>query len=542
VALSKKFIGERILRMNKSFILLTIMIVLSPALSVMGTQVQEQPQVVPQDFDSSIGVVPGDTIYYNIDQFVLPPEVDPPNVTIPDFTDNSIYVKVLWIDDDYEFTPGVEGNLVKFSIGLMFEQDTTLTLGEGLLAVDYIIPEGSATPGPMMDAVPHWNSTFGFGPALLFINDDYAEHTLLLEAIGFTVTETADTFSATFVNGTGEVAGTWRKSDGICTNLLYDDVYFMGQNFTGFTFEISYTSKEYNPLPVTTSDVIAFDVDIADLEVTGTGNLYDEINQTILTSIYDEADALVGETMMSIVVTDVEGCFYLADTYMRNFETGVLEKSTTPVVFCGFLGAIGGGVEPFDGVMYDYSDGIAPAMTPDWTIYEGYTILGNTIVGVYMDELLEFLDPPAELITYTIEAGIALKQKRDFYYFQEAVNINVEENYTWAYSPMLGPDVYDIGSTIAVEQNGYLCYTETGIGAAIRVRGTVDVELFNALNASAEETGTMHIEFDFKLRNPLYNPPEIINDNILPGFTWFLAIPTLLGVAAVSVIFRRRRR
>ncbi len=542
MALSIKNIGERILRMSKSFVILTLMIMLSPALSVLGTTYQEQPQVVPQDFDSSIGVVAGDTIYFNIDQFVLPPEVDPPNVTIPDFTDNSVFVKIMWIDDDYEFTPGVEGNLIKFAAGLMFEQDTTLTFGEGLLATDYIIPAGSATPSIMVDVVPHWNGSYGFGPGLLFINDDYAEHTTILEAIGFTVTETTDAFSATFVNGTGEISGTWRKSDGICTHLIYDDIFFMGTNFTGFTFEISFKEKQYNPLPVSNSDVISFDVDIADVEVTGTGDLYGAINQTILTSIYDEADALVGETVMSIVVTDVRGCFYLADTYHYNFETGMLEKSTTPTVFNGFFGSIeGGSVDPFDDVpSYSYSGGIAPAFTPDWPIYEGYMILGNTIVGVYWDELLEFLDPPAdEIMFHTVEAGLALKQKRDFYYFQEAVNINVEENFTWAYSPLLAPDVYDIGQTITVEQNGYLCYTETGIGAAIRVRGTVDIAVVDT--GTSYDTGTLHVRFDLKLRNPDYNPPELINDNILPGFTWFIAIPTILGLAAIGAIIRRRK-
>ena len=512
---------------------------LSPALSVMGTTVQEQTQVVPQDFDSSVGVVAGDTLYYNIDQLVLPPEANPPNVTLPDFAGNTVYVKVMWVDETHEFAPSVEGTYINFALGLIFEEDETITVGEGLVSTDYIIPAGSATPSVVLGALPHWNSTFGDGPALFFINDDYATHSALLGAIGFTITDTVDTYSVTFVNGTGEISGTWRKSDGICTHLIYDDIFFMGQDFTGFTFEISLDSKEYNPLPVSNGDVISFDVDIADISVTGTGDLYAAINQTDLNSVISEADALVGETMMSIIVTDVRGCYYKADTYFRNFETGVLEKSTTPVVFNGFFGSITAGDDPFyGGAPYDFSEGIAPAITPDWRIYEGYMILGDTIVGVYMDELMDALDPPAdELIFHAIEGGFALKQKGGYYYFQEAANIQVENNLTIG---SIMPEVaYDTGATYTLEENGYICYTDTGIGAAIYIRAEIDIEVYDS--STSYDTGTIHGEVDFKIRNPNYNPPEIINNNILPGFTWFIAIPTILGLAAIGLIIRRRR-
>ena len=514
---------------------------LSPALSVMGTTVQEQTQVVPQDFDSSVGVVAGDTLYYNIDQLVLPPEASPPNVTLPDFAGNTLYVKVMWVDETHEFTPGLEGTYINFALGLIFEEDETITVGEGLISTDYIIPAGSATPSAVLGALPHWNSTFGDGPALFFINDDYATHSALLGAIGFTITDTVDTYSVTFVNGTGEISGTWRKSDGICTHLIYDDIYFMGTDLTGYTFEVTLNSKEYNPLPVTNGDIISFDVDISEISVDGTGDLYANINQTVLNSVISEADSLVGETLMRIVVTDVEGCYYMADTYFRNFETGLLEKSSTPTVFNGFLGSITAGDDPFyGGVPYSFSEGIAPAITPDWRIYEGIMILGDTIVGVYIDEIMDILDPPAdELIFHAIEGGFALKQKRDFYYFQEAVNVQVENNLNYGTSIM--PEVvYDLGLIINVEQNAYLCYTDTGIGAAIRIRATVDVELYDS-STVASGTGTISVNVDFKIRNPNYNPPEIINDNILPGFTWFIAFPAIIGLAAIGAIIRRRR-
>jgi len=517
------------------------MIMLSPALSVMGTSIQEQPQIVPQDFDSSIGVVAGDTLYYNIDQLVLPPEANPPNVTLPNFAGNTLYCKVMWVDETHEFAPGVEGTYINFALGMIFEEDETITVGEGLISTDYIIPAGSATPSVVLGAIPHWNSTFGEGPALFFINDDYADHSALLGAIGFTITDTADTFSATFVNGSGTISGTWRKSDGICTHLKYDNIYFMGTDMTGYTFEISFDSKEYNPLPISNGDVISFDVDIAEISVDGTGDLYASINQTVLSSVTSEADSLVGKTLMKIDVTDVKGCYYMADTYMYDSVTDTLVKNPTPTVFNGFFGSINVSNDPFYGsASYSYSNGIAPAITPDWRIYEGYMILGDTIVGVYMDELMEAIDPPAdEIMFHTIEAGLALKEKRGFYYFQQAVNVQVENNLTYGTSIM--PEaIYDLGLIINIEQNGYLCYTETGIGAAIRIRATVDVELYDSATV-ASGTGTLSVDVDFKIRNPNYNPPEIIRDNILPGFTWFIAIPTIIGLAALGAIIRRRR-
>ena len=513
---------------------------LSPALSVMGTTVQEQTQVVPQAFDSTVGVVAGETYYYNLDQFVLPAIASLENVTLPDFAGNQVYVKVMYVNDDYEYAPGVDGYYIDYAVGLIFEEDETITVGDGLISTDYIIPAGSATPSGIFAGAPHWNGTFGTGPSLFFINNDYANHATILGAIGFTISDTATTFSATFVNGTGQVTGTWRKSDGVCTYLMYDDVFFMGQDLTGYTFELSLDSEEYNPLPVTNGDVISFDVDIADISLTGTGDLYNAINQTDFNSITSEADALVGETMMSVVVAEVRGCYYLADTYFRNFETGVLEKSTEQVFFIGFFGSIPASIDdPFDDVPgHSYVPGVAPAITPDWRIYEGFTILGDTIVGVYMDELMDALDPPAdELIFHAIDAGTALKEKGGYYYFQEAANVQVENNLTIG---TVMPEVaYATGATYTLEQNGYLCYTETGIGAAIYIKVAFDIEVYDA--GTSFDTGTLHAEVNFKLRNPNYNPPEIINNNILPGFTWFIAIPTILGLAAIGLIVRRRR-
>ncbi|MHA1355478.1 MAG: hypothetical protein ACTSR1_09930 [Candidatus Heimdallarchaeota archaeon] len=49
------------------------------------------------------------------------------------------------------------------------------------------------------------------------------------------------------------------------------------------------------------------------------------------------------------------------------------------------------------------------------------------------------------------------------------------------------------------------------------------------------------VEFDFKLVNPNYNPPDPIGRGFIPGFTWAIAIPALIGVAAFALFARKRK-
>ena len=53
--------------------------------------------------------------------------------------------------------------------------------------------------------------------------------------------------------------------------------------------------------------------------------------------------------------------------------------------------------------------------------------------------------------------------------------------------------------------------------------------------------GTAVVDFDFKLRNPNYDPPDPIGSGIIPGFTWLVAIPALIGAAAVGLVIRKRK-
>ncbi len=60
-------------------------------------------------------------------------------------------------------------------------------------------------------------------------------------------------------------------------------------------------------------------------------------------------------------------------------------------------------------------------------------------------------------------------KKKDFYYFKESLDINLEENYTTALLNKFFPQGYfEKGLNTKISQEGYLCYTSMGIPAIIR--------------------------------------------------------------------------
>ena len=101
--------------------------------------------------------------------------------------------------------------------------------------------------------------------------------------------------------------------------------------------------------------------------------------------------------------------------------------------------------------------------------------------------------------------------------------------------------VFDLGVTAIIEQECYFAYTEDGIGAAIRTKADIQATFNNENTVSGFPAGSIHIVIDFKLRNPLYDPPDILRGGFIPGFTWFIAIPALIGIAAVGLINRKRK-
>ncbi|NHJ31361.1 MAG: hypothetical protein FK732_00720 [Asgard group archaeon] len=547
------------MRVKKSIILLVVLITLTPMISVFGMTIPSEIIVNANYWDADVGVRAGDTIYYDIDQLVLPPEAEPEDVTLPDFAGNQIFLKIETIYEDFIF-PDTTGTLVFYAAGLLFGEDETFTVGEGLLAVDYIIPAGAATPGVAVRGVPHFNGTHD-PPMVFAINDAWTTHQTMLEAIGFTVTNGASTFSISFVNNTGSISAEWRKSDGILTHVLFDDVVFQDLNLTDATLELSLDRVDYNPLPVTVGDYVEFVADIANADVTGTGDLYESINETSISSYLDDLASLEGKVFQKLIVDQVEGLYYSCSIYMYNFETEQLEKIVENVVYNGFLGAVQASYDPFyyalaspevitaDGPSYTLIPFIAPFITPDWEIYEGHMMLYDTFLGNYVEEILQMISIDPDYMVYNTLAGsFDFVKKRDFYYLQQALNYDVEENYDYTTSSfsislpslILPGMAYDDGYQLKINEEGYICYTETGIPAAIAVRADVEFAAYDT--GTGTGTGTLEVHVDFKLRNPLYNPPELIKGGIFPGFTWLVALPALFTIAVAAIVFRKKNK
>jgi len=321
------------------------MLTITPVISVFGMTVYDDTTISANYWDADVGVQAGDTIYYDIDQLVFPPGFDTPGVTLPDFAGNQIFLKIEAVYENYLFPDSI-GTMIFYAVGLLFGEEETFTVGEGLLATDFIIPAGAATPAAGVKGVPHFNGTNA--PPMVFVaNDAWATHEFMLEAIGFTVTNEASTFSVSATNGTGLVNAAWRKSDGVLTHIIYDDIFIMGMNLTDTTIELSLDRVEYNPLPVTVGDNVEFVADIANIEVTGTGDLYTSINQTSLNSFLDDLATLEGKVFQKIIIDEVIGLYYSCSIYMYNFDTEQLEKITEDIVYNGFLGVIQSSYDPF---------------------------------------------------------------------------------------------------------------------------------------------------------------------------------------------------
>ncbi|NHJ87111.1 MAG: hypothetical protein FK734_16730 [Asgard group archaeon] len=546
------------MRINKTIVLLSMLILLSPMLSTFGKTSYDTPTITPRDFDSSVGVVDGDVLYYDITEFSLPEEMLPENVTFPDFAGNTLFVKVMYVQTDFEFDIDVYGTIIYYALGLIFEEDEVFTFGTAPTETNIIIPEGAATPSIILDGLPHFNSTYGGGgPIQFFLNDDWTEHDTILDDMGFDVSQTADTLHATITDGVGELTGEWRKSDGVLTYFLIDNVNTSFVDFTGIHVELQFNYMENNPLPVSAGDNIQFNFDTVDVSYTGTGDLYSYLdNSTGFNEEISTINSLEGKTFMKMVVNEVKGCWYLAESYNYDFEEDKLVKSDYPTIFNGFIMSYVIDYPPdfpapalaTKGLTYDYYEGLAPWITPDWRIYEGQMKLLDTLLGVYFEDLIEFMDvDPEAMLFNTLAANLELLNKRDFYFFREAAEIDIDDNAEYSSSsgitiiePFMPQVAYDAGMQITGQEEAYVCYDSTGVGAVIRAQADITVLYYDTVTLSDFTTGSVTFHLDIKLANPELNPPEIIGNNFIPGFTWLISIPAIFIVAIISIVRRKR--
>jgi len=525
------------LRLNKLIIVLALVLTLSPVLAVVSSTQQATP-IQLTDYNDTVGVVAGTTIKYNIDTLTLPP-MD--NLTIGDLSGNQLYVKVTAVEEDHEFDISVVGTMVYYGLGIIFTKDTTVTLGEGYTAIDIIIPAGSATPAMVVEGVPHFNVTPFDSPALFFLDNGWTEHELALEAMGFTVTNGADTLEASWENATAGslVSFTWRKSDGILTYLHIKNSDFV-PSLPATEVELTFISAEVKGLALTVGQIIELNAEIAYLNVDITGDMIPTDNLTEISKMEEDVAEMQDQTIVKFVITDIEGLYYTAETYLYDNMTNSLVKQPKESIFLGFLG----GIQVSDFSIagdYDYIPLFAPAITTDYDIYTGYMVLANTLVGVYLDDLLAFVP---ELESYgikvnNIDGSFSVLEKRGYFFLKESLTLDVDVDLVVELTKATDPTIsLDISAT----QEGWIAYSNDGILAGARMQTTIDISINTDFSTfSGTSTGQVVINFDFKLVNPNYNPPDPLGGGIIPGFTWFVAIPAIFAAAATTVILRKRK-
>jgi hypothetical protein len=510
---------------------------LTPLVAVAGYD-NTPVAIQPDDLDSPVGILPGHTIKYTITTLDIPMLDDIPDITLPDLAGIQLYVKVLHVNTSADLYAG-PGTGIHYAVGLMFPTAKTITYGTGITSMDFTIPAGAATPSLGIFGSPNFNIS-GEAPTVFVLSQDWAEHETFYEAIGFTVVNGPSTFQIEALNNTGQILGTWRKSDGLMTQAKIDNIVWGDFNATGIDFQIDLTSLEYKPIAATPGTILDLQADITDLEVSGSGELYTTgINQTIVQEIQDELAAMKKNTVLRFVVDEVAGCYVKGTGYAWDIDTHALSTGSNPTIFNAFFGCAQQTEPPMYTMGSGFMFGFAPVVTPDWDIYAGMLKLANFAVSTGVNEYLDAYPLPEEYATLNTLAGsFELTTQRAFKFLQFGIAGAADINMTDAFSPV-PPGVYDAGIEANVEIEGYLGYHETGIMSSARLTGLASASLY-APGITGAPTGTITVEWDIKLRNPSYNPPDPIGRGFIPGFTWVVAIPALVGIAAFAIIRRRK--
>ena len=145
------------------------------------------------------------------------------------------------------------------------------------------------------------------------------------------------------------------------------------------------------------------------------------------------------------------------------------------------------------------------------------------------------------LVINAVDGDFFMSEKRGYYYFQESLNADISIELEQVLSPLTA-DVtlaFDVDATLIEE--GWLAYHESGVVAGMRMKLDVNIGITSDTTLSGLPTGQLTINVDFKVSNPDYNPPDPLGGGVIPGYTWLVAIPALLGLAAVGWISRRRK-
>ena len=325
---------------------------------------------------------------------------------------------------------------------------------------------------------------------------------------------------------------------------------------TGLTFDLSLASSEMKGVTITVGDTIDLNAEVASMLVSGSGDIYSMFESNI-TSITSTINDLQEKTLVRFKVTEVSGLRFTCDVSVYDFETQSLKLLNT-TRFNAFMGSI-----PLMDYIYDKSFDLptmstemavpsmlsiplfSPIITPDWDIYNGYMILSDTLISIYLDDFLDLLTASTtitQLDSLIIDGNMEMTEKRKYTYFTQSFGLDVTADLGSLLGDFTPETTISLDAHITVTENGWTGYHEDGFLAGMRTQVDVNVELSSdyGTDTNLVPTGTVTVNLDIKLVNPNYNPPDPTAAGVIPGFTWLVAIPALLGVAAIGLISRRK--
>lgn len=552
---------------------MTLMI-LAPVLSVNAVMVIED-NMTANVYDSDVLVEAGTNLYYNLDQFEYPDyllEDIANNITIPNLANKvQLYVKILAVDEYqrlyYNYTyPMLQGPIVYYAVGMKVIEDIPLSFAFDVFTTDITIPAGVFTNAAGMEGIPHFNLTeswtnpydwgYNVDPAVFVLNNDWDDHEVQLEAMGFTVTETEDDFTARIQNGSGILESTWRKDDGVLTHIILNDLYVTGlMNATDYKVEMSLVEETFTPLEAEIGDIIQIDNEVATLDVSGSGELYQNITATFgdnITYIQDQFAHVAGKTMSKFQIIDIVGTFYKCKIWTYDWDQDKLLLQSGYVVFNGYMGLSPMWSSSQTPMVYGGSagfvPGIGPVVTPDWDHYEGYMALMNVAADTYSEEILEAIEIPTNIATVIGFGGLFQMQKKSgYYYLQASIAGQAEVNITSIFpspSPytMVANQIYDIGLDVSASLDAYVAFANKGIIAGAKMTANLSVTLYDELDTGFLPEGTIDVYITMKFGNPDYNPPDLLAPGgFIPGFTWLMVFPAIMSIAVATIYFRKRK-
>ncbi len=359
------------------------------------------------------------------------------------------------------------------------------------------------------------------------------------------------------------------------------------------TLEITFNRKKHNPLPdeILDEETIALEMDIATFSYEAT-DFFD--NNDDFHDWFEEIEDLVddaeGEDIFEFEVKDVEGCYYKTDISV--YDGNNLEEMEDPIWWNGFMGSPShidewGEGSWEDWQIYPYSvygiiPYIAPGITPDWNMWQASTLSISSPLEI-LEKAITSSDAEDALgdlgITFDdFDLAFEIRENRAFKFFYFTGEVDFVFDST-EYQDWSSEDLEEPYAEIKVTVEMWLAYTRQGLIAGMAVDLSLEANFeefpfssdYNYESYEYEtmyDDGSIRLELNTKLKNKdfesLPDPatlPEYIQETTsessstgefsfessssggpIPGISSSLTlIPVLMVLAAISVLFKRRR-